>query len=102
VPDRADPVEVERGVELREQIDAGGDVEEGLGPTSAVPDASVFEVPRREPVGREVLAERRHQRAVVASSPVAAVDDDDDRRRSPAVGEMELAELARVVSVAMQ
>jgi hypothetical protein len=30
------------------------------------------------------------------------VDDDDDRRRSPAVGEMELAELARVVSVAMQ
>jgi hypothetical protein len=54
-------------------------------------------------VGREVLAQGRHERAVVARAPVAAVDDDDDAREPPVVVRKEqLAELARVVSVAME
>jgi hypothetical protein len=101
VSDRADPVEVEWGVELGEEIDSGRDVEERPRPAAAVPDAPVLEVPGREAVRREVLAERRHQRAVVTRAPVAAVDHDDDRGPVSA-RETQLPDLARVLPVPVQ
>ena len=65
VADGDDALEIERRVQLREQVDAGCDVEEGLGPTASAADAPVLEVPGGEPVGREIDAEIGHQRPVV-------------------------------------
>ncbi len=96
----ADPVEIERGVELGELVDAGGDVEERLRPASAVPDPPVLEIPGSKPVCDEVFAEPAHQRQVVAGPPEAAVDDDDHwEPLGLLVGKEELPELACVVPV---
>ena len=101
VPDRADPFEVERGVEGCEEIDPGRDVEERLRPPAAVSDAPVLEVPGGEPVCREIRAQPVHQRAVVGGPPVAAVHHHDDRMPPGAARERQLADLARVVAVAV-
>ena len=102
VPDRANSIEIERYFEIGQQIDSRGDVGEGLRPATAVPYTPVFEVPGSETPPSEVLAEPRHQRAVPASPPVAAVDDHDDCVRPAAVGQEQLAELARVIPVTVQ
>ena len=81
VPDRADPPEVERRVEIGEEVDAGRDVQEGLGPAAAVPDAPVLEVPDREAILGEVRAKLGHQRQVVPRSPVPTVDEYGDGER---------------------
>jgi len=102
VTDRANSIEIERGLEIGQQVDPRGDVGERLRPATAVSCAPVFEVPRGEIFPREVLAKSRHQRPVVARFPVAAVDDHDHCMRPAAVGQEQLAELARIVSVSVQ
>jgi hypothetical protein len=102
VPDRADAIEIDGVPEAGQEVDSRRDVEKGLGPAAAVPDAPVLEIPGGKAVLGQVLAEARHQRSVVARSPVAAVDDDDDRIRTVAVGDEQLTVLARIVSVAVQ
>ena len=99
--DGGDALEVEPDVQLGEQVDSGGDILEGLRPAAATRDPSVFEVPGGEPVAGEIEAELGQERAVVAGAPVPAVDDHDRRVRPVRGREEELAQLARVRSVAV-
>jgi len=94
--DRDDALEIERQVELCERVRSRRHVRECLRPASASTGAPVFEVPRRDTLGRKVRADVRHERAVVARSPVAAVQDDGDAVRSFSPREEELAELAAI------
>ncbi len=102
VSDRADPFEIERRLEIRQQIDTRRDIVEGLRPPAAVSDSPVLEIPRCAAAAGQVLAEPVHQRAVVTRLPVAAVDDDDDRMQPLPVGKKQLSELAGVIPVPVQ
>ena len=101
VPDRGDAVEVQRCDEIGQKVDSGGHIGKRLRPAAAVSDPPVLEIPGHDIVPSQVLAERRHQRAVIARLPEAAVDDDDDPVRPGLVWKKQLAVLARVVSVAV-
>src|SRR6185312_9704554 len=96
------PREIERCVELGEEVDTGRDVQKGRRPSASRPDPSVLEIPRGEPVPGEVEAEIGRERAVVLRLPVAAVNDDDHRERSGARREEELPELTRVRAVGVR
>ena len=101
VTDGADPIEIERRLQVAERIDPCRDVDKRLRPAAAVANATVLEVPRGQSTVREVLADSRHQGAVVLSLPVAAVNDDDDGVWPVPVRDEQLAVLACVFSVAV-
>src|SRR3954463_1435359 len=61
--------------ELDEVVDPRSDVLERVGPAAAVAEPAVLEVPRRQAVRDEVLAQRAHQLAAEAGAPEAAVYD---------------------------
>ena len=94
--------EIERRLEVGEEVDARSDVQEGRRPSAPRPDPPVLEIPCGEPVPGEVEAQIGHERAVVLRLPVAAVNDDDDREGSGARREEELPELARVGAVGVR
>src|SRR5262249_27669848 len=100
--DRKEALEVERRVELDEEVDTGCDIVERVGPAPASSDAAVLEVPRRHPVRREVDADVGHERAVVARAPVAAVEDDCDGVRPDARGDEKLPDLAPARAVGVR
>ena len=102
VSDRADSIEVERGLEVGQQVDPRGNVGERLWPATAVSYTAVLQVPRGDTRTGKILAEPRHQRPVPARFPIAAMYDYDHRVEAPALGHEQLAELARVIPVAVQ
>jgi hypothetical protein len=99
VPDRNHASEVERRVDIRQEVDSCDDVEEGRRPPAARSHAPVFEVPRGQPVRGEVVADAGHQRAVVLRASVAAVHHDTHPMWTRPRGHEQLSELARVRAV---
>ena len=82
-------------------VDAGGHVLERLRPAAPSAKPPVLQVPGRPAGACEVLAESVHQRAVVGVPPEAAVDDHRHGSTLRAGGEEQLAELARMVAIAV-
>ena len=95
-----DPRLVDVG-DVGEPVDGRRDVVERPGPaTSLLPDAPVLDVPRRDPVRREVDRQGRHQRAVPARPPEAAVQKDDARPWAALPGrKVEVGNLVGVLAV---
>ena len=87
--------------DIGQMVDGEGDILERPGPPAVgLTHPSVLDVPCREPPGREIDGERRHQSPIPACAPEPAVDQHDARPR-PAVprGKMEIADLVGVRAV---
>jgi len=102
VTEQRDTFEIERVAQrkLGRERERAADVLGRRGPAAAdVADATVLDVPRRDPARGEIDAEVAGVGEVRIRLPVAAVDDDEERERRVVRRQPQIAELQRLRAV---